>query len=361
MIKKGLAAAALVAIAAIALSGCAANTASTKTEKGLTRVNLTLPAPASLEGVAYDCVPLEAGFFKKEGLDVHVESADGSVPALQSLETGSSDAVVVGTAPLMSAIQSGSDVKAFATVVTGSYAYPAVLPDSPIKSFLDLQGKTIGVPSLQSGSIPFTQGLVALAGGDPKSLKFLPIGFGAEALAALKSKQIDALGLWDTAYVQINALGQPLRAIEDDKSKGLGFQVVYAAKSSWLDAHPDIATALTRAFAESYVYSVENPDAALQDCWKEYPDLIPTGVSNADAKKAGLAAIKARLGSSGPIDGLYGNASAAQVKFFYELQVAAGTVKAGIPADKLWTDAFIKKANDFDVSAVKKQADAAKK
>ncbi|WP_187270579.1 ABC transporter substrate-binding protein [Lacisediminihabitans profunda] len=323
-------------------------------------MNLTLPAPASLESVVYDCVPNMEGFFKKEGLKVNVETAEGSVLALQSLETGTSDVVVVGTSPLMAGIGAGSTAKAFASVVTGSYAYPAVLPNSPIKTFLDLQGKTVGVPSLQSGSIPFTRGLVALAGGNPKLVEFLPTGFGAPALAALKSGQIDALGLWDTAYEVIKGLGQPLRFIQNDQSKKLGFQVVYAAKSAWIDKNPKVALGMSRAMNKAYVFAITNPEAALKDCWDEYPNLVPTGVDPVKAKADGLAAVKARLASSGPVDGVYGTSTADQVQTFYSLQVAAGTVKPGITVGQLWTDKFVKDANKFDVAAVKKAA-AAKK
>jgi NitT/TauT family transport system substrate-binding protein len=358
MIKKAATAVVGLAIAGLAFSGCSASppTNGASGAEGLTPVTLTLPAPASLESVVYDCVPKMEGYFEDEGLDVTVEVAEGSVLALQSLETGSSDVVVVGTAPLMSGIAAGSTAKAFASVVTGSYAYPAVLPDRPIKSFLDLQGKTVGVPSLQSGSIPFTRGLVALAGGDPDTVEFLPTGFGAPALAALQSGQIDALGLWDTAYEVIKGLGQDLRYIESDQSKTLGFQVVYAAKSQWIDDNPEAALGLTRAMNKAYVFATENPDAALQDCWDEYPNLVPVGVDADKAREDGLAAVNSRLAASGPVDGLYGYSTDDQVQTFYSLQVAAGTVPPGITVDQLWTDQFAKDANDFDVDAIKKEA-----
>lgn len=362
MSRKASALGVIVAVAAVALAGCTAPSGDGGDGGGdgeLTPVTLTLPAPASLESVVYDCVPLMEGFFEEEGLDVTVEVAEGSVLALQSLESGSSDVVVVGTSPLMAGVSNGQQVKAFANVVTGSYAYPAVLPDSDIEDFLDLQGKTVGVPSLQSGSIPFTKGLVALAGGDPDSVEFLPTGFGAEALAALQGGQIDALGLWDTAYEVIKSLGQDLRTIQNDESKALGFQVVYVAKTQWLDENPEIALGMTRAMNKAYVFASENPEAALDDCWEEYPNLVPTGVSEADAREAGLNAINARLAASGPVEGLYGYATDAQVQTFYSLQVAAGTVKPGITVDQLWTDEFIEDANDFDVDAVKELAAAA--
>lgn len=357
MKKKATALVAVSTAAALALAGCASGDTDGPSGDGeAIQVTLTLPAPASLESVVYDCVPSMRGFFEEEGLDVTVEVADGSILALQSLETGHSDVVVVGTAPLMSGISNGQQVKAFANVVTGSYAYPAVLPDSDIETFLDLQGTTVGVPSLQSGSIPFTKGLVALAGGDPETIEFLPTGFGAEALAALQSGQIDALGLWDTAYEVIKSLGQDLRYIETDESKNLGFQVVYVAKTEWLEENPEIAEGMTRAMNKAYVYSITNPEDALDACWEEYPNLIPTGVDEAEAREAGLAAINSRLAASGPVDGLYGYATDEQVQTFYSLQVAAGTVKPGITVEQLWTDEFIEAGNDFDPAEVEELA-----
>src|SRR4051812_29206885 len=124
MSRKASALGALVAVAAVALAGCTAPSGDGGDGGGngdLIPVTLTLPAPASLESVVYDCVPKMEGFFEDEGLDVTVEVAEGSVLALQSLESGASDVVVVGTSPLMAGISNGQQVKAFATVVTGSY------------------------------------------------------------------------------------------------------------------------------------------------------------------------------------------------------------------------------------------------
>ncbi len=42
-----------------------------------------------------------------------------------------------------------------------------VVPDdSPIKTVADLKGKTVGVPSLASGSVPFARALIASVGVD---------------------------------------------------------------------------------------------------------------------------------------------------------------------------------------------------
>ncbi len=47
--------------------------------------------------------------------------------------------------------------------------YRIVAPaDSPIQGVAHLRGKTIGVPALASGSVPFSKALVASVGIDPK-------------------------------------------------------------------------------------------------------------------------------------------------------------------------------------------------
>jgi NitT/TauT family transport system substrate-binding protein len=300
----------------------------------LVDITLGLTAPPDVSHAIYDCVPRIAGFFEEEGLNVTTEITQGSSAGLQALESGVIDVAVVGASALMVANQAGSDFRAFHTSVTSNYAYPAVLPDSDIESLADLEGRTVGVPSAASGSVPHTKGLVAAEGGDPNSIDFLPVGVGAEALSALQSGDVDAIAHWDTIYAGMEATGAELRYLVSDVAEGMA-----------------------RAANKAYVFAEANPEAAVRACWEAFPELVPTGVDEETALENATTALEARLGAAGPVDDLYGYSSDAGIDAFIQLQVDAGAVQPGMSPEEVWTDEYVRAAQDFDVDEVRAYAE----
>lgn len=346
-----------LAATAFIVTGCGSDEEKASEGSGasgaLTKVTLALTAPPNVSHAIYDCVPRMAGFFEDEGLDVTSEITQGSSAGLQALDSGVVDVAVVGASALMVANQAGSDFLAFHTSVTSNYAYPAVLPGSDIKTLADLEGRSVGVPSAASGSVPHTRGLVAGEGGDPDSITFLPVGVGAEALAALQNGDVDAIAHWDTIYAEMETTGAKLRYLESDVADELGFQVVYTARADWLAENEDVAEGMARAANKAYVFAEENPEAAVRACFKAFPELLPVGVDEETALKNAVTAFEARLPASGPVDDLYGYSTDAGIEAFLQLQVDAGAVKPGMSPDDLWTDKYVRAAQDFDVDEVR--------
>lgn len=322
----------------------------------LTEVTVALTAPPNVSHAIYDCVPRMAGFFEDEGLNVTTEITEGTSAGLQALDSGVVDVVVAGASALMVANQAGSEFLAFHTSVTSNYAYPAVLPDSDIETLADLEGRSVGVPSAASGSVPHTKGLVASEGGDPNSITFLPVGVGAEALSALQNGDVDAIAHWDTVYADMESTGAELRYLESDVADELGFQVVYTARADWLSENEDVAEGMARAANKAYVFAEENPEAAVRACWKAFPTLVPTGVDEETAVANAVTSFEARLPASGPVDGVYGNSTDAGIEAFLGLQVDAGAVQPGMSPDDVWTDKYVLAAQDFDVDEVRAYA-----
>jgi NitT/TauT family transport system substrate-binding protein len=95
------------------------------------------------------CVPevgQRAGIFKKHGLVLELLYTQGSGETMQAVLSGSVDiGVGAGTAAVMGAFAKGAPVRMLAAGTTGtSDLYWYVPADSPMKSFKDTDGKSIG-------------------------------------------------------------------------------------------------------------------------------------------------------------------------------------------------------------------------
>lgn len=325
-------------------------------EGGPIEIVYTHSSAPTISFALFECVASEAGFWRDEGLDVTVETIDGGTAAMQSLQSGQSDIVDTGTSVVLPANQAGSDTPSFHTLVTGPFVYPAVLEDSDIENMRQLEGRRIGVLSLASGGIPYIKSLVASDGGDPERVEFIPVGAGAPAVAALQNGEIDALGFADTAYALIESRGTPLRFIRNDAVERTGFGVTYSARRDWLTENRDAAAGFARAAARAYVFARENPEAAVRMCWDIYPELLPANADEDTALTESVAALEARLGSSGPVDGRIGFATEEQIQEVIDLQVAAEVIEPGLTPADVWTDEVNEAANQFDQAQVEEFA-----
>ena len=96
---------------------------------------------------------------------------------MQQLAAGNLQIVSLGPEEIVIGREKGVKIKGF-YVQARETIYRLVVPaDSPLQKVADLKGKTIGVPSLASGSVPFAKALVASVGIDPeKDVKILAVG-----------------------------------------------------------------------------------------------------------------------------------------------------------------------------------------
>lgn len=243
------------------------------------------------EEVPLWAVPKKMGWFEEEGVEVEPQWANGSSAALQVLASGTAQLAHSDKTSLVAARDKGVPLKA---VLNLQRIWPydiAVLPESPIRSTKDLKGKTIGVPSLASGAVPYVRKVYREMGFDVATdMKLVAAGTGARAAAALTSGQVDALALWGGAYAVIEAAGTKLRHMHagfEDAISSL-VQVVtddFAAKS------PQVVVGVNRAMMKGLVFTRANPEAAVRMFYEVYPQARP-----ADVGKQLPTDVKALLG-----------------------------------------------------------------
>jgi NitT/TauT family transport system substrate-binding protein len=312
---------------------------------------------------AHSSIPQALGYWKEEGLDVTVTSVEGSAAGMQQLAAGNLQVVSLGPEEIVIGREKGVKIKGF-YVQARETIYRLVVPaDSPLQKVADLKGKTIGVPSLASGSVPFAKALVASVGIDPeKDVKILAVGVGAPGRLALQQKQVDCLALWDTLQASIENSGMQLRRLDLPLVQEMLGQTL-ATRDDQVTENAAVLIGFARGVAKATVFGLANPEAAVRIHWKMYPETKPQTGDEAKALKDALNVFHARFTlqrvDNRP-DPRFGIGTLAQWEklkgIFKDQKLIEGTV----PAADLYSAALIDQINKFDRAAIVAQAKAYK-
>jgi len=312
---------------------------------------------------AHSSLPQALGYWKEEGLDVMVTSVEGSAAGMQQLAAGNLQIVSLGPEEIVIGREKGVKIKGF-YVQARETIYRLVVPaDSPLQKVADLKGKTIGVPSLASGSVPFAKALVASVGIDPeKDVKILAVGVGAPGRLALQQKTVDCLALWDTLQASIENSGMQLRRLDLPMVHEMLGQTL-ATRDDQVTENTAMLVGFARGVAKATVFALANPEAAVRIHWKVYPETKPQTGDEAKALKDALNVFNARFmlqRVDNRPDPRFGIGTLAQWEklksIFKDQKVIEGTV----PAADLYSAALVDQINKFDRAAIVAQAKAYK-
>jgi len=180
----------------------------------------------------------------------------------------------------------------------------------------------------------------------------LPVQAGAPLINALKKKQVDAIGYWDTIYDTVKSQGFNLTRVMPAKGQEPAFTTCYVARNDWLEKNPKAAAALSRAQAKAYLFAATNPEAAAKVTLKVHPTLRPTSQSEQEAIASGVAQIASRLSNIKIVDDKLGYVTQDQVANAVDLAFEGGVIKERVAPDTVFTDKFIDDANSFDRAKV---------
>lgn len=303
------------------------------------------------------------GYFKKEGLDVTFNAVGGSNEAAIQISAGNGDIGAASPAEALVGMQSSKNLQI-------QYVYDlyysniwslTVPPGSPIKSVADLKGKKIGVASMGSAGITFGKAFVTSAGLDPaKDITFIPIGVGAQAITAVKTGAVDALAFWDAALAKFEVAGLELRALPVDKSLVTLPDVSLLARPDTIKRDPKMIEGFARAVAKGYDFTMANPAAAVAITWKMYPEARPKNIPADKAIGAGIKVNQRRMAiwSSPESKVMHGKFDAAGWENLVGFLMKQGILTEKLPTSRIFTNSFIKAANDYDRKAVIEQAKA---
>ncbi|MFI7296087.1 ABC transporter substrate-binding protein [Streptomyces sp. NPDC050121] len=365
-LRRGVSAVALAALAA--LSGCTDSSSSSDGDPGgPAQLDLAIPSAviAPKEEVATYAVGDAEGYLSAEKLKVNVINTDGSVAAVQAVASGSADIAPADAGAILAAREKGVPVKAVGGLVRNWPWRMAVQPDSDIKTAADLEGKKVGVISLASGSAIYARAYAADAGLDAaKDVDLLPVGVGAQALSALQSGKVDVLALYTQAFTTIENTGTEFRYLDNSAAFDGIRSLTFAVTEKTLKEKKDVLTRYLRASYKALLFSAVNPEAAMRDGYRAFPQLLTGKKADdriGDDTKTLQAWIKTAVPASGEPASFkdWGAISDAEWSRTVAYTRTSGQITKDVSLPQLWDDSLLNGANDFDSAAVVEKAKAA--
>src|SRR5262249_23584083 len=138
-------------------------------------------------------VGIEAGIFKKHGVDVEISNFGGDARLLQALTADAID-IALGGGPTLAFVAKGTPMLGVAALADAPGTIMlVVLKDGPVKTEDDLKGRTVSVSTKGSLTDWLGQELSRSHGWGNDGIKIAPLGTPGAQVAALKTKQIDGV------------------------------------------------------------------------------------------------------------------------------------------------------------------------
>jgi NitT/TauT family transport system substrate-binding protein len=229
----------------------------------------------------------------------------------------------------------------------------SVLPDSPIRTYEDLRGRRLGVPTLASGYGPYIRYAARSAGLDPAALNIVAVGDGQSAAAALTSGRIDALVNGDVDVAALQEAGVALRVVSPPQSlhdAAVGY--TFAFRRDWYDQHKPAVVDMLQGMIKAIIVMLENPQAAVAISYYMHPEAIPGGLSRDQAILRAVQNIRVRA----PLIERDVGASHRWCEFpaaTWKNYVDMIGLPEAVDAMKFYDPQLLEKINDFDEPAVR--------
>jgi len=231
-------------------------------------------AAPNLADSVWFAVGQQAGFFKEQGVTVEGLNNDGSSAAIKALVRGAGDVAVSELPNVIGAASTGVPIQAFSNFVHRSSNFIGVLPGSPVTEISQLEGKTVGVPSVGSGSQLAASTMLREAGVDTSSVKFVAVGAGATVPDALNKGEVDAVCSLDLHFKTLGArTGLEVRYLDRPAEFDTLTGALFVRRKDNSDDENDAIDRFTRAAWESILFTLANPQKAVEMAYEVFPDL----------------------------------------------------------------------------------------
>lgn len=263
--KKSLATISLLAVVALALSGCTDSAAEPSDSGAPTEVTKIRVAALPIAETGALWAAIDEGIFADHGLEVEVVPAQGGAQAIPALLSGDIQfAIGQPFGPIR------ADLQDLGVAIIGDYADSladgddvnavVALGDSGIASPKDLSGKKVSVNSLGAAGDLTIRAAVDADGGDSSTIEFIEVAF-PEVKAQLEAGTIDAA--WAPDPFRGMVLGEGgVSVVAPYQAVIPGLSVLTNITTQELiDSDPELVTAYSEAMAEALDFAASNEDA----------------------------------------------------------------------------------------------------
>jgi NitT/TauT family transport system substrate-binding protein len=185
----------------------------------------------------------DLGLFAKAGLSVQIQPGQNGAAIAAAVAGNAVDIGYADIGALAKAHTRGVDFSIIAPAALWDASAPVnaimVAKNSPVRSAKDLNGKTIAVPGLGTSASFVVFAWLDANGADSRTVKFIELPYAAMP-AALDAGRVDAAHV---AEPFISAAKEHARilASADDTLGNEYLRTVWFARTSWVQAHPDLA------------------------------------------------------------------------------------------------------------------------
>ncbi|MEV6160739.1 ABC transporter substrate-binding protein [Streptomyces sp. NPDC052052] len=254
---------ALVTLAVTApLAACGSDSSDSQSGDGTTKITVLRSNSAIFEPLY---IAQQQGYFKDEGLDVTIKAgAQDTSQNAPSVLNGEAQFAMTDSSGFLKGAAKNMPIRIAtglqsATTRTDPTDGLLVKKGSPITSFKDLEGKTVGLAAL-GGTIQFiVEYLVEKDGGDPSKVKFVALPTTSLTDAA-KSGKTDAVYSFGAFYSAAKSAG--LQSIGNGMNDLPGIpQGVLFATQKYLSANAATAKKFIGAVAKAITYANAHPEA----------------------------------------------------------------------------------------------------
>jgi NitT/TauT family transport system substrate-binding protein len=347
------------AVISLAISMAFASAAPALAEGELKAIRVGFCAKTVSSAASPFAIATKLGWFAKAGIKVELVPVPGSTDCVKFVATRDLLFSLPSIEPLAIIRTQGVKMKNYYTAYQGNIYGVAVPVDSPIRSLIDMKGKKIGVPSMASGAVIVTRALLSQQGLDPnRDASIIVVGEAAQAAALARTKQVDALSLYDTQFALVENAGVKLKFLEYPAITKFPSNGFVALEDTLKDRKADVI-ALAQNYAKGQIFAITNPAAAVRILYEVYPFTKPAGKDEITAIKEDVITLNARIKNwllepAGVTK--WGENSEANYAAYVDWLVKYGVLKEKAAVSDLITNEFIGEINAFDQAEIEKLA-----
>lgn len=219
-------------------------------------------------------IGVEKGFFEQENLTVEPQLAQGGAAIVPATVSGDLHVGYSNNVSLLLATAKGLDLQ-----IVSEASHIGEPPDaivtkkgSPIDTVQELEGKTIGINTLQNVGEILTKAVLEKNGVDISTIELVEVPF-PEMIPAVEEERIDA-GWVVEPFLQSAREADMQSLVSPYSVTQGGSGGTYFTSDRFAEENPEVLERFTRALHRSIDYSGEHPDE-VREISSEYTEIPP--------------------------------------------------------------------------------------